>query len=164
MFLYEVSSCENISACNTSIVNLQYIIENLCNMLVLFEEIWYNITKTLGGKNMALIKCPECGRENVSDKAEMCPDCGYGIKAHFEEIEREKEAERKKLEEEKEMKELQKWKEEREQAELDTIKMPSKPNLGKILLEKSILPLVFIVCCVPALFVGIFVSINYASS
>lgn len=27
---------------------------------------------------MALIKCPECGKE-VSDKAEMCPNCGYKI-------------------------------------------------------------------------------------
>jgi hypothetical protein len=35
---------------------------------------------------MALIKCPECGRENVSDSAESCPNCGYGIKAHFEQI------------------------------------------------------------------------------
>ncbi len=26
---------------------------------------------------MALIKCPECGRENVSDKAPSCPGCGY---------------------------------------------------------------------------------------
>lgn len=33
---------------------------------------------------MALIKCPECGKENVSDSAEMCPECGYGIKAHFD--------------------------------------------------------------------------------
>ena len=32
---------------------------------------------------MALIKCPECGREKVSDTAEACPECGYGIKAHF---------------------------------------------------------------------------------
>lgn len=45
---------------------------------------------------MALIKCPECGRENVSDSAEMCPDCGYGINAHFEKI-RQKE-EKKKIE------------------------------------------------------------------
>ena len=28
---------------------------------------------------MALIKCPECGRERVSENAEMCPDCGYGM-------------------------------------------------------------------------------------
>ena len=26
---------------------------------------------------MALIKCPECGRENVSDRAPACPGCGY---------------------------------------------------------------------------------------
>ena len=35
---------------------------------------------------MALIKCPECGKENVSDTAESCPNCGYGIKAHFANI------------------------------------------------------------------------------
>lgn len=40
---------------------------------------------------MALIKCPECGRENVSDSAEMCPDCGYGIKVHFDRVKREEE-------------------------------------------------------------------------
>ena len=27
---------------------------------------------------MALINCPECGKE-VSDSAEMCPNCGYSI-------------------------------------------------------------------------------------
>ena len=45
---------------------------------------------------MALIKCPECGRENVSDSAEACPNCGYGIKAHFERIKKEEEEKRKK--------------------------------------------------------------------
>lgn len=28
---------------------------------------------------MALINCPECGRENVSDRALACPNCGYPI-------------------------------------------------------------------------------------
>lgn len=28
---------------------------------------------------MALIKCPECGRENVSEHAYNCPNCGYPI-------------------------------------------------------------------------------------
>lgn len=42
---------------------------------------------------MALIKCPECGRENVSNTAEMCPNCGYGIKLHFEKLEQEKQQE-----------------------------------------------------------------------
>ena len=27
---------------------------------------------------MALIKCPECGKE-ISDKAKSCPKCGYPI-------------------------------------------------------------------------------------
>lgn len=28
---------------------------------------------------MALIKCPECGRENVSDTATSCPQCGFNV-------------------------------------------------------------------------------------
>lgn len=63
---------------------------------------------------MALIKCPECGRENVSDTAEACPNCGYGIKAHYDKIKKDKkrkeqlkraEIERKKAEEEAKKKE-----------------------------------------------------------
>lgn len=42
---------------------------------------------------MALVKCPECGRENVSDSAEMCPNCGYGIKKHYEDIKKTQEEE-----------------------------------------------------------------------
>lgn len=32
---------------------------------------------------MALIKCPECGKERVSDLAEMCPECGFPIKSYY---------------------------------------------------------------------------------
>ena len=32
---------------------------------------------------MALIKCPECGRDNVSSQAESCPNCGYPISETF---------------------------------------------------------------------------------
>lgn len=35
---------------------------------------------------MALVNCPECGREKVSDSAISCPSCGFGIKTHFERI------------------------------------------------------------------------------
>lgn len=35
---------------------------------------------------MALITCPECGKENVSDSATSCPQCGYNIQAHFNKI------------------------------------------------------------------------------
>ena len=54
---------------------------------------------------MALIKCPECGKE-ISEHAEICPHCGYSIKDYFE----------KKKQEEKQ-KELQKEREERKKQE-----------------------------------------------
>lgn len=63
---------------------------------------------------MALIKCPECGKENVSDSAETCPECGYSIKAHFDKIKYDeeqkrlaKQREQQKIESEKKNKELQ---------------------------------------------------------
>lgn len=38
---------------------------------------------------MALINCPECGKENVSDSAIACPNCGYNIKAHTDRVKAE---------------------------------------------------------------------------
>lgn len=32
---------------------------------------------------MALIKCPECGKE-ISDQADFCPNCGYGFEGKKE--------------------------------------------------------------------------------
>ena len=32
---------------------------------------------------MSLIKCPECGRENVSDTAAACPNCGFNISNYY---------------------------------------------------------------------------------
>ena len=49
---------------------------------------------------MALIKCPECGRENVSDTAISCPDCGFNVRKYVEEKKNEqlaREAEEKAL-------------------------------------------------------------------
>ena len=42
---------------------------------------------------MALVKCPECGKENVSDSAETCPECGYKIREHFEKLQKDAERE-----------------------------------------------------------------------
>lgn len=36
---------------------------------------------------MALITCPECGREKVSNTAIACPSCGFAIREYFEKIE-----------------------------------------------------------------------------
>ena len=33
---------------------------------------------------MSLIKCPECGRENVSDTATACPNCGFNISNYYQ--------------------------------------------------------------------------------
>ena len=38
---------------------------------------------------MALIKCPECGRENVSDTAISCPDCGFNVRKYIDEKKKE---------------------------------------------------------------------------
>lgn len=35
---------------------------------------------------MALITCPECGKENVSDSAIACPNCGFPIAKHINHI------------------------------------------------------------------------------
>jgi len=39
---------------------------------------------------MALIRCPECGRENVSETAPRCPQCGFKIAAHLRKQNRKK--------------------------------------------------------------------------
>ncbi len=41
---------------------------------------------------MALITCPECGRERVSDTTTSCPGCGYNIAEHFKRLQEEEQA------------------------------------------------------------------------
>lgn len=40
---------------------------------------------------MALVVCPECGRKNVSDSAETCPECGFPVKSYYDNLKLEKE-------------------------------------------------------------------------
>ena len=40
---------------------------------------------------MALIQCPECGKQNVSSAAHSCPDCGFPLREHFLSVAVEKE-------------------------------------------------------------------------
>ena len=48
-------------------------------MLPEYVPRWYNMGIILRrGIFMALIKCPECGKE-ISDKAASCPNCGFPI-------------------------------------------------------------------------------------
>lgn len=68
---------------------------------------------------MALVNCPECGKKNVSDMAEACPECGYAIKHYYQKMKEEKERQdklkaeaEKRLEEERQEKEAEKEKQE----------------------------------------------------
>ena len=75
---------------------------------------------------MALVKCPECGREKVSDNAEACPDCGYAIKAYYDKVKQEEEEkrlaeerEKQKIAEEEERKRLQEEREKQHQESMN---------------------------------------------
>jgi Uncharacterized protein conserved in archaea len=100
---------------------------------------------------MALINCPECGRINVSDTAEICPDCGFGIKSYFEKIKAE-EQEHIRLEQENIKKiQIEKEKEETLNNErrktINQIKeesLPNKPLLKEQFNIKKVSVLVFI--------------------
>ena len=104
---------------------------------------------------MALINCPECGKENVSDSANSCPNCGYNIKEHFEKLNREIE--------------LKKAKEEREKREkereasvdrfIDKLKTPINRFKSFTKIKKIIC--VLIICVV---IVGIIGIVNVSSS
>ncbi len=80
---------------------------------------------------MALVKCPECGKE-VSDTAYACPNCGYSVKVHFDNLKRKKQAEirKKQLEVEKRNKQVQLEKEYEDR--VSKVPMPNKPKFSKV--------------------------------
>lgn len=79
---------------------------------------------------MALVKCPECGKENVSDNAQSCPNCGFGIHGYFVQQHNEQiakknaalAAQKAKVQKEKEAEELK--------HRLANIKVPEEPRKG----------------------------------
>ena len=104
---------------------------------------------------MALINCPECGKENVSDSANSCPNCGYNIKEHFEKINREIEIKKAKEQREKREKE-------REAAFdrfIEKLKAPISRFKSLTTIKKCIC--VFIICVIIAGIIGI---VNISSS
>lgn len=38
---------------------------------------------------MALVKCPECGRDKVSSTALQCPECGFNLREYYEKLDAE---------------------------------------------------------------------------
>lgn len=108
---------------------------------------------------MALIKCPECGRENVSNTAESCPNCGYGIKAHFEREnkaraesiirkQQENKVDNHKAEKEQKYREYEHELRARQQ-EIDNTTCPKKPNYFLGFFEKGTRTLSFFILIGP---------------
>lgn len=109
---------------------------------------------------MALVKCPECGKENVSDSAVACPACGYGIKEHYERLRKEQEKirlqeEAKKKAEEKRLLDLEKEKEKkrtekaRQEETLNKLNNELKSNNKTLLITTFLTPifLILLVLC-----------------
>lgn len=78
---------------------------------------------------MALISCPECGRENVSENAEMCLSCGYGVKAHFDEIKLQEETAKQKILKEQKQKEEELQDKLKLEKKLAAIELPKEPEI-----------------------------------
>lgn len=79
---------------------------------------------------MALVKCPECGKE-VSDTANACPNCGYGVKVYFDKIKqrRQDELRKKQLEIEKQNKQVQLNNDYEDR--IRKVPMPTKPKFSR---------------------------------
>lgn len=95
---------------------------------------------------MALIKCPECGKENVSDTALACPNCGYAIKKHFnrstyeqKRLEAYQKAEQKKIA-------AKQKRIETEKKALNSVPMPEKPifSRGFIIYSSIVIALIIL--------------------
>lgn len=82
---------------------------------------------------MALVKCPECGKEKVSDSAMTCPACGYGIRVYFD----------------------KKKEKERQQRRLDSVKMPEMPEKQKLSAGQAVFTFIWLVFGVVFFIVGI---------
>ena len=118
---------------------------------------------------MALITCPECGKPNVSDSAESCPECGYNIRNHFaiqkqEEVPKEievQETDIQELDKERIDKELKQLKQDyqNELKQIEETQRPPKPTLLSSMFTGqgsglSVLAVIVAIACLIVLFVS----------
>lgn len=88
---------------------------------------------------MALIKCPECGKE-ISDSADVCPNCGFSIKSYIQTMEAEQ-AEIKLKQKFEQLKEFQKAQLQpelkKELADVDKEQLPSRPVFKDVFFDNK---------------------------
>lgn len=92
---------------------------------------------------MALIKCPECGRENISDVAESCPSCGYRVKEHFEKKIAERENYENKLKQAIESKQREINERQKLEHRINSVPMPKKPIVNRGFIVYVLIAIVF---------------------
>lgn len=92
---------------------------------------------------MALIKCPECGRENISDVAESCPSCGYRVKEHFEKKIAERENYESQLKQVIEDKQRELFERQKLEQRINSVPMPKKPVVNKGFIVFVLIAIVF---------------------
>lgn len=109
--------------------------------------------------NMALVKCPECGKE-VSDTANACPNCGYGVKVHFDKIKWQKDREKINLQTQK-MKDINRQNFEKK---LMTVKRPKKPVFNKIFKGYLVFSIILITLLYLIYVINDILNNNYATS
>lgn len=108
---------------------------------------------------MALVKCPECGRERVSDTAEKCPDCGFAISRYVKQEQWKAKNEEEKIRiaaKEKEEYDKLKPEMERKLREIENMPVPEKPSYwkmffagdGKVLTWIAIIALVLLIIAI----------------
>lgn len=78
---------------------------------------------------MALVTCPECGQENVSSSAAACPKCGFDLRTHFQNIEKEQRAEERRLQAEENLRMQREMEQQEYFRRLDSV--PEPPKYGK---------------------------------
>lgn len=88
---------------------------------------------------MALINCPECGKEKVSNSAPTCPECGFAIDSYFKKIQHDKDVILKMKNQKKQEIVDKENKKQIEQERLTNIKMPVKPKYSKLAAISGIL-------------------------
>lgn len=80
---------------------------------------------------MALVNCPECNKENISDTSISCPNCGFNIKQYYDNKSFQEKQEKYKLEQEKLIQEkFESYQSEikREQEKIDNMPLPEEPS------------------------------------